>query len=73
MTTAMLAPFRPGAFNDESAFDGILSRAAARLAAYAKYRRTLAELRALTERQREDLGFAGKDIEAVAHAAAYGN
>jgi uncharacterized protein YjiS (DUF1127 family) len=73
MTTAMLAPFRPGAFNPESAFDGILARAAAKLATYAEYRRTLAELRALTDRQREDLGLAGLDVKAVAHSAAYEN
>lgn len=71
MTTAMLAPFRPGAFKAESAFDGFLSRAAAKLATYAEYRRTLAELRALTGRQREDAGFAGHDLKTVARAAAY--
>ena len=73
MTTAMLAPFRADAFQDcERTTDGFMAKAAARFAAYLDYRRTLDELRALTARQRADMGFAGSDVKSVARAAAYG-
>jgi uncharacterized protein YjiS (DUF1127 family) len=38
---------------------------------YRSYRQTQAELRALSIRQREDVGLAGADLEAVAREAVY--
>lgn len=72
-TTTTLAPFRPGAFSARRAFAGFLGRTAARVAMFAEYRRTLAELSALAEWQREDIGLAGRDLQKVAHTAVYGN
>lgn len=39
---------------------------------YVTYQRTLAELNALDVREREDIGLAGLDLEAVAKDAVYG-
>ncbi len=70
MTHAAYASSRPGVFAD--AERTVLSHAAAlrnALAEYRLHRRTVAELRALSIRQREDLGFAGEDLAEIARAA----
>ncbi|MBP7003070.1 MAG: DUF1127 domain-containing protein [Amaricoccus sp.] len=69
----MLAPFRPGVLDSTSAFDGPFARIAARMARFAEYRRTLAELRALTPRQLTDAGLHGRDLKTVARTSIYGN
>ncbi len=71
MTTAESAPSRLLADRDERP---ALSPLAALRRAWTDqrtYRRSLAELRAMSIRQREDLGFAGLDLEAITHAATY--
>ncbi|MBP7242977.1 DUF1127 domain-containing protein [Amaricoccus sp.] len=72
MTTALLAPFRAGV-HQESAYDGLFSRVAARIVKFTQYRRTLAELQALADWQLRDLGIAGMDLRTLARKAAYGN
>lgn len=74
MTTATFAPNRPGVFTRRgeriaSPLDS-LQRA---WRDYRAYRSALAELRALSIRQREDLGTVGYKPEAIARAAIYGN
>ncbi len=73
MTTALLAPFRPGAFAGPERADGPIARLRAALAGRMAFRRTLAELQGLSIRQREDLGFAGLDLAAVARGAIHRN
>ncbi len=71
MTTQRLATSRPGVFAEIDArfipnLLGALRRAWSRNRVYS---RTHAELRALSIRQREDLGFAGRDLAAIAREA----
>ena len=70
MTQALYLPSRPGVFGD--AERTVAAKAAGlrqALARYIEYRRTLSELRALSLRQREDIGFAGLDMTDVARSA----
>lgn len=71
MTT--LAQSRRGLFAEtETGFaTNSLSRLRRTLSDTLLYRRTLAELRALNARQRDDLGFTGRDLAAIAHRAVY--
>ena len=55
--------------------DGVqqrLARVARAWRTYRVYRATAAELRALSVRERDDIGLAGADLDAVARKAAYG-
>jgi len=67
MTT--IASSRPGFFAVGERTDGIIATLRRTLAEYLDYRRTLAQLRALSIRQRDDLGIAGLDMQDVARAA----
>lgn len=70
MAQATLSPSRPGVFSDaEQTININVAGLRRRLGEYRTYRRTLAELRALSIRQREDLGFAGLDMADIARAA----
>ncbi|MBA3324365.1 MAG: DUF1127 domain-containing protein [Rhodobacteraceae bacterium] len=70
MTTITYRPTRPGVFADaEQVANGWLTQLHGALAARRVYRRTLAELRALSMRQREDIGIAGLDEKPLARAA----
>jgi uncharacterized protein YjiS (DUF1127 family) len=60
------------ALNHAAGFDGFFARIRGALADRAAYRRTLAELTAHDVREREDIGLAGADLEAVAREAVYG-
>ncbi len=71
MTIATHAPFRPGIFAaGASADQGFFASLRAALERYLDYRRTLAQLRTLSIRQRDDVGIAGLDLKSVARAAA---
>ncbi len=74
MTTAAFATSRPGVFErrGEPAADALASLKRA-WRDHRAYRAALAQLRALSIEQREDLGIAGYEPEAVARAAIYGN
>lgn len=74
MTTATFAPSRPGvlAGGDELNLPNPIAQLRRAWATYRDYRKTLAELRAMTVRQHEDLGIAGLDLKAVAQRAIYG-
>lgn len=71
MTT--LATSRPGVFAESDArfIPNLLAPLRRALSDMLLYRRTLAELRALTTRQREDIGLARRDLAAIAHRAVY--
>jgi uncharacterized protein YjiS (DUF1127 family) len=73
MTTALLAPFRPGAFAGEPRHDHPLGRLRAAVLRRLRHRRTVGQLRGLSIRQREDIGIAGLDINAVARRAIHRN
>lgn len=75
MTTATRAPFRPEVFADFDArsIRGLLAPLHRAWTDRRTYLRSLAELRALSIRQREDLGIAGLDLADIAHRATYRN
>lgn len=70
MTQALYLPSRPGVFGQ--AERTVATKAAGlrkALARYLDYRRTLSELRALSPRQRDDIGLADLDMTDVARSA----
>lgn len=67
MTNAILA-MEPGFAGSEKR-----SGLAHSWADYRNFRRTLAELRALTDRRLADIGMERVDLKAIAHRAVYGN
>ena len=70
MTTTMFRHARPGLFaSAEQVAAGLPTRLRGALAARRVYRRTLAELDALSIRQRDDIGIAGLDLKALARVA----
>mgnify|MGYP000855396388 CR=1 FL=1 len=65
---------RPGMFDGgERLALGLVARLRGALDDYRTYRRTMTELGALTARQREDAGFAGLDLKAIARDATFRN
>jgi uncharacterized protein YjiS (DUF1127 family) len=70
MTTSTIGASRSTVLAYAEQANGIFARMRDAIESRRVYRRTLEELRALPERQREDLGFAGADLRAVARAAA---
>lgn len=68
MTTATLATNRADFARIERTIDGLIERIARKIAERRAYRRTLKTLRAMDMRQREDLGFAGLDLRAIARS-----
>lgn len=54
-------------------FSGQMARLRQRWADYREYRRTLAELDMLTDRDLADLGLSRLDIKEVAYESVYGN
>lgn len=69
MTQALNVAYRPGIFADvERTLNTQAGRLRKALADHRLHRRTLAELRALSMRQLEDIGYAGADLDAVARS-----
>jgi uncharacterized protein YjiS (DUF1127 family) len=67
MTPTVNVAYRPGIYVDvEQTLNSYAGRLRKALADHRRYRRTLAQLRALSMRQIEDIGYAGADLASVA-------
>lgn len=70
MTQALSVASRPGVFADaEQTLNASVASLRKAFATYRLHRRTLSELRRLSQRQLDDLGFADVDLATIARAA----
>ncbi len=72
MTTAKTVPSVPAGLTG-TWFSGAIEQAKTRYRQYRKFRHTLAELQALSDRELRDIGLSRTMARAVAREAAYGD